>query len=122
MKLLVLIAAVLIISLGISIIIHPEMLKEMLHRFLQKRWLWPVSIGRMVMGILFIMSANSTSMPLFVGIFGIALVIAGFSIPLLGSHRVESMASWWMAQKDYMIRMFGFVALLMGISLALSSI
>ena len=122
MKFLVLGIAVVLIAVSISIIIHPRMLKEMLHTFLQKQWLWPVSLTRILVGSLFVYVAPSSANATFLGIFGIVLIIAGVSVPLLGSHRIESIASFWLAQKDYMIRLFGFIVLLLGVSLALATV
>jgi hypothetical protein len=84
--------------------------------------LWPVSAARVILGTLFIYIANATNYPLFVGIFGIIIVLAGISVPLMGSHRIESMAVWWLNQKDYILRLGGFVGMLLGITLALSGI
>ena len=122
MNFFVIVVAVLIITLGISVLIHPRMLKEALHGMLKRKWLWPVSIARVVLGAIFMYISNTTNYPIFVGIFGLSLVLAGISIPLMGTHRIESMASWWINQKDYMLRLWGFAALLLGITLALSGL
>ena len=102
--------------------IHPKFLKEVLHEFLKKKWLWPVSVARIILGAILIYVANSTNYPLFVGIFGTIVALAGISVPLMGTHRIESMAIWWMNQKDYMLRLWGFIGMLLGITLALSGI
>ncbi|HAW51945.1 MAG TPA: hypothetical protein DCX54_06390 [Flavobacteriales bacterium] len=122
MNFFVITVAVIIITLSVSIIIHPKFLKEVLHELLKKKWLWPVSAARVILGALFIYIANSTNYPLFVGIFGTVVVLAGISVPLMGSHRIESMAVWWLNQKDYILRLGGFVGMLLGITLALSGI
>ncbi|MEQ9064764.1 MAG: hypothetical protein RIE58_11355 [Vicingaceae bacterium] len=120
MNTIVTIIAIVILSIGISIIIHPYMLKGMLHHFLLKKWLWPVSVLRVGIGLLLVYTSGQTSFPVFVGIFGYALILAGLSVPLLGSHRVDSMAIWWLNQKDYMIRLWGLIALFLGITLAMA--
>ncbi|MEQ8323311.1 MAG: hypothetical protein RIC15_12325 [Vicingaceae bacterium] len=120
MNTIVTIIAIVILSIGISIIIHPSMLKGMLHQFLLKKWLWPVSVLRVGIGLLLVYTSGQTSFPVFVGIFGYALILAGLSVPLLGSHRVDSMAIWWLNQKDYMIRLWGLIALFLGITLAMA--
>jgi hypothetical protein len=50
------------------------------------------------------------------------LVLAGVSVPLMGTHRIDSMANWWINQKDYILRLWGFLGMLLGIALALSGI
>ena len=122
MNFIIVTVAVLIITLGLSVIIHPKFLKELLHIMLKKQWLWPVSIARIILGVLFIYMSGSTNSPVFVGIFGIMLVLAGISVPLMGPHRIDSMANWWINQKDYLLRLWGFVGMLLGIALALSGI
>jgi len=122
MNFFIVIVAVIIITISVSIMIHPKFLKEVLHEFLKKKWLWPVSVARIILGAILIYVANSTNYPLFVGIFGTIVALAGISVPLMGTHRIESMAIWWMNQKDYMLRLWGFIGMLLGITLALSGI
>ena len=112
--------ALLIVTLSISLVIHPRFLIGVLPGLLKKKWLWPISASRIILGTIFIYISNSTNFPVFVVIFGSMLILAGVSIPLLGTYRIGSMVEWLINRKDYTIRMMGFVGMVLGITLALS--
>jgi len=68
------------------------------------RWLYSVSGIRVLVGSILVVAASSTGFPGFVRAFGVTLIVAGISIPLLGEERVDRMAEWWLRQLDWMLR------------------
>ena len=120
MYLIILGLAKFIISISLSTIIVPATIRNSLDALLKKKWLWPVSAIRIIFGIVFLMAADQCSMPTFITVMGVVLIIAGISVPIMGRKRIESLAQWWMNQKDWVIRIWGFIAMLFGIAVALA--
>jgi hypothetical protein len=120
MYLIVLAMGILIVSVGLSTVIMPEVFKSILSNFLKKKWLWPASIFRFLLGIGFLMAANETSMPLFVNTVACVLIAAGISLPVIGQSRLNQVAFYWFEKKDWLWRIAGFLAMLFGISLAMA--
>jgi hypothetical protein len=104
----------LILAIGFSVIASPAILRGILHRFLESRWLYWVSGLRVLVGGILVIAASATRMPGFVRAFGVLLIAAGVSIPLLGEQRVDRMAEWWLRQSDGMLRGWGLLAAILG--------
>ena len=111
-----------IITVALSTIILPATLRKSLDNLLKKNWLWPVSAIRLMLGAAFLLAAEECSEPMVINIMGGILIFAGISVPILGKKRIHKMATWWMDQKDWMIRIWGFLAMLFGIFIAISGL
>ncbi len=122
MFIVVLAVAIFIITVALSTIILPATLRKSLNNFLNKNWIWPVSAIRLMLGAAFLLAADECSEPMVINIMGGILIFAGISVPILGRTRVHKMAHWWMNQKDWMIRIWGFFAMLFGIFIAISGL
>ena len=120
MYLVVLGVAVVIISFGLSTIIHPSFLANMLRKLLTMNWVWPVSILRVIIGIIFVLSAEECQSPVFVELMGYFVIFAGIAVPILGVKRLEPLIDWFLNLKEFIMRIWGFVAVLFGIMVALA--
>lgn len=112
--------AILFITLAFTVIIHPSIFKSKV--FFEKKWLWPVSIVRIALGIGFLLSAEKSSAPTLILTFGIVVIIAGITAPIVGSERLKVFAEWWVNQNEFIIRILGFFALLLGIAIAMAGL
>ena len=121
MYLIILAVAILILSSSLSTIIVPSTVREVVENVLKKKWAWTISILRLILGSIFLLAANQCSMPMFIKIMGIALIIAGISLPALGRRRTELSTHWWLNQKDWALGVWGFFGMLFGITLALAA-
>ena len=122
MYLIVLFVAVFVISVGLSTIIMPANLRNSLKNLLTRNWLWPVSAFRLMLGSAFLLGAEETSMPKVIIVVGSIMIAAGISLPILGKSRIEPWAHYFLDRKDWVMRICGFVALLLGIALALAGL
>jgi hypothetical protein len=104
----------LILVLGLAVAVLPAALREILHRFLESRWLYWVSGVRVLVGAILVIAASSTAFPGFVRALGVIFIVAGVSIPLLGEERVDRIAEWWLRQSDWMLRAWGVLASVLG--------
>lgn len=118
----VIFVAIFVISVGLSTIILPATLRKSLRNLLNRNWLWPVSAIRLMLGAAFLLGAEETSMPKVVTVVGSIMIAAGISLPILGKKRIEPWANYFLKQKDWVMRICGFVALLLGIALAMAGL
>jgi hypothetical protein len=107
-----------IVAMGLSAVLSPDWMRRMLDRVLEKSWLAGAAIFRLVVGVLFILAASSTWAPTFIMVLGVFFVVAGLSVPLAGRARIESMARWWLGKKDFVLRGWGLLALVLGAFIA----
>jgi hypothetical protein len=108
----------LVFVIGLAVVISPAALREILHRFLESRWLFWVSGGRILVGGILVVAASSTGFPGFVRALGVVLIAAGVTIPLLGEERVDRIAEWWLRRSDSMLRGWGALAAILGAAVA----
>ncbi len=112
----------LILGIGLAVIVSPTVLRGILHRFLEHRWVYWVSGVRVLVGGVLVLAAPATRMSGFIRAVGVLLIAAGVSIPLLGEERVDRMAEWWLGQSDVMLRAWGEVAAVVGAVVALAGL
>lgn len=122
MPIFVLIVSVVMLTAGISLIIHPRSLMGLILIVLKKNWIWPLSALRVIIGILFLMEAPECRFPMVINVVGVLIIIAGLSVPFMGSKRLEAMAIWFMEFPDYLLRVLGLVGMLFGVGLALAAL
>jgi len=118
MSMVVLIVGLFIAIMGLSAFLSPGWMRRMLDLFLEKSWLAAAAIFRLVVGVLFILTASQTRAPTFILVLGVFFVIAGLSVPLVGRERIESMARWWLGKKDLVLRAWGLATLVLGAFIA----
>ena len=117
MSFLVVLIGLLIFGIGVGILFSPATLRQILHNFLLKKWLVPATLLRVIMGIIFLIAAPSTRSPIFMYILGIVFILAGVSIPLLGTEKIERLANWWMERSDTILRVWAAIATVLGIAI-----
>ena len=114
MSALVALIGVLFLGVGLAVLASPAVLRGLLHRFLEARWLYWVSGLRVLVGGVLVIAAPATRLPAFVRGLGVVFIVAGVSIPLLGEARVDQMAQWWVRQSDGVLRAWGALAAVLG--------
>ena len=92
MFIIILVLAIFIISLGISSIILPTVVKKNFENIIKKNWLWPVSAIRLILGVTFLYTANECTAPIVIKTLGIIFITAGIVIPIIGRKKVDSIA------------------------------
>lgn len=103
-----------IVGIGAAILISPAQLRHTLHWFLERKNLYIVAAIRIIVGVLFILAAPETRLPLFIQVLGVLFVLAGVAILLLGTERIDRMAEWWLARRDNVLRMGALLAVALG--------
>jgi hypothetical protein len=118
MKIIVLFIGIFILVVGIAILISPAALRQLLHKFLEKRWLPYATALRIIVGVIFVFAAPQTKMPQIIWGLGILFILAGIIIPLLGAKRIEGVANWWLGMPDVVLRLWAVLAGILGILIA----
>lgn len=122
MFLVILFVAIAVITVSLTIVIQPASLRTIFRRIMQRNWLWPVSLIRVVLGCIFILGSSETSFPFIILFIGIVMLLAGISVPFIGRKRIEEIGEYMLNQKDWVLRICGIFGLLFGITLAMSGL
>jgi hypothetical protein len=113
-SIIVLVIGLIIIVTGLAVLVKPARLKDLLYILLEKDWFRMVAALRVIIGVLFLFAAGGTRSPIFVSVMGILFILAGVLIPILGTARLRSLASWWIKRRDLVLRLWALVALALG--------
>ena len=104
----------LVSAVAVLLLIMPEKLRDLLHRFLGPTWLPLVSALRIVIGLMFILAAPYTRLPILVRVVGGVAIVAGIVILLLGVRRTQLLADWWLARSNTTLRLWAGIAAIFG--------
>jgi len=63
MSSLVALIGILILGIGLAVLVSPALLRDLLHRFLEFRWVYWVSGARVVVGVVLIIAAPAIAFP-----------------------------------------------------------
>ena len=121
MILIVSLLGVLLLAVGFVILASPGLMRRVLGSAVRP-WTLPLfAIIRIGFGVVLVMASSDTRLPVFVWAFGLLLIVAGVSLPLLGIQRVMRMSEWWKAKPDRALRGWALLTLLLGALLLWSS-
>ena len=108
----------LILAGGLLMLTVPNAIRASLQMFIDRRLMPVASLVRVVLGILFVLAAPSTRLPIFVWAMGLLAIVAGVSMPIVCFRKVEGWATWWLKKSDGVIRRWSLLAILLGALLA----
>jgi hypothetical protein len=108
----------LILAGGLLMLTVPNAIRASLQMFIDRRLMPVASLVRVVLGVLFVLAAPSTRLPIFVWAMGLLAIVAGVSMPIVGFRKVEGWATWWLKKSDGAIRRWSLLAILLGALLA----
>ncbi len=117
MTLLVAVAGVLILGIGLTILFSPARMRWGLKNMITRRMVPVLSILRIGFGIVFVLAAPSTRLPMVVWVFGLFMILAGVSLPFLGIERLQKRSAEWLKRSDGVIRGWSLVVILLGVLL-----
>ena len=106
MALIVVVVGVLMIGAALAMLASPDKLRTLLHGLLKPRWLPMLSALRIAVGILFILAAPHTRLPMLVWLIGLVAIVAGIIILFLGAARTQLLANWWLNRSNASLRLW----------------
>ena len=110
----VVIIGLIILGVGITVLIRPEVLRKMLKIFLARHWWSFVTMIRVLVGVLLMLAASGSRAPTFIIAVGILFILSGVTVPLMGTPRIERLAGWWLERSNTMLRLWGLLAAVIG--------
>ena len=105
----------LIISgIGISILIEPGLLPRLVDLCLNEKRVHLTGVFKIVTGLVFIIAAQGTNLPEFIGILGLLQLIGGVFVILFGVNKAYPIIKWWEARPLLIKRLFAFLYFFIG--------
>ena len=111
-----------LILVGAVVLIAPQLLRQTVQVFLDRRWMPVASIVRIILGLACILGADSTRVPAFVLGFGILILLSGIAIPVLGFERIARLANFWLERPTSVIRLWSLVVIALGSALVWAAV
>jgi hypothetical protein len=114
MDLAVKIVGVILICMGLLFLLKPGAVKALTRFFGQDKRIYIGGVVRLVLAILFLLSATGCKHPWIVGVFGIVFLLAGLIIFLSGPTKLKPMLTWFLGRSPVWSRIIGVVILAFG--------
>ena len=111
-----------ILLVSVAVLVHPSRLRVWLAVFLSREWIGIASLARVVVGIVFIVAAPDTRTPTFVVALGIAFILAGIAMPLIGVFKTIEQGRWWMNRSDGTLRGWALMAGALGAAIVWAAV
>ena len=116
MKYLAWLVALFVIAAGIAGVVAPDRLMSLRWIAATQLGLLGISVLRVTIGVVLIMSAPSTRAPKALQVAGAVMLFAGMATPLFGVERTKAVLDWEAAQGPQLIRAgAAFIAVLGGL-------
>lgn len=114
MDLAVKIVGVIFICIGLLFLSKPGAVRALTEFFAQGKRLYSSGVIRLVVAVLFLLSATKCTHPWIVGVFGIAFLLGGLTIFLAGPAKLTPVLTWFMGRSPVWSRIAGGVILVLG--------
>jgi uncharacterized protein YjeT (DUF2065 family) len=106
---------ILIVLAGLAILVVPGKWKKVFLSLAQGKFLYFAAAFRIIVGVLFILAAETTRTPMAVKVIGALIIVAGVMIPIVGPKKLALFIQLMLARKDSTLRLFGVVAGAIGV-------
>jgi len=112
--------AVVVVLAGITGIVAPDRLLSLRGLAATQAGLLAVSVARVAIGVVLIMTAPHSRAPKMLQIAGAAVLLAGLATPLFGVERTRAVLDWEAAQGATLIRVGSVIVVAIGGLLAMA--
>ena len=114
MDLAVRIVGVVLICMGLLYLLKPGVVRALTGFFTKGKRLYISAVLRLILAVLFLLSATKCTHPWIVGVFGIAFLLGGLTIFLAGPAKLIPMLTWFMGRSPVWSRIIGVIILAFG--------
>jgi uncharacterized membrane protein len=97
MKAIALGIAALLILVGLTGVLSPEGLMDLIKYSFTSTGIYVTAIARMVLGALLLVAATATRTPKTVRVIAVIIFLAGVATALLSAERAQVLKDWWMS-------------------------
>ena len=100
--------------MGIWLAARPEAIKQLLSFFKKGKRLYIAGGIRLVLAIVFLLSARECDVVWFIILVGILFLIGGLLIFTMKQEKLKGWIDWWLGKSDIVIRSLSVLVLLFG--------
>jgi hypothetical protein len=122
MKAIALLIAALMVLLGLTGVLWPEGLMQLVTYSFSRTGLYVVAAVRIVLGGILVFAASATRTPKTVRVIGLVLLVAGIATALIPLERAQLMKDWWVERGPDTIRIAACFPLVAGIIIGISAL
>jgi hypothetical protein len=97
MKVIALVISALMILLGLTGVLWPEGLMDLVKYSFTPRGIYVTAISRMVLGAFLLVAAQATRTPRTVRVIAVLIFLAGVATALLNAERAQLLQDWWVS-------------------------
>ena len=105
---------IMMLGFGLTVLLSPQRMRRAIGSMVKPSTVPLFAVVRIGFGIALVIASADTRLPIFVWAFGMLLIAAGASLPILGVQRVLKMAEWWQGKPDATLRGWSLLAILFG--------
>ena len=114
MTLLVALIGACFLLISLAMLVSPGRARRSVENMVTPRLIPVLSVVRIGLGIVLVLAAPATRLPVFVWAIGLLLILRGVALPILGFDRVKKLVDWWMEKPDRDFRMIALLGILLG--------
>jgi uncharacterized protein YjeT (DUF2065 family) len=114
MDLAVKIVGVFLILAGLLYLLRPQVVRSLTQFFIKGNRLYISAIVRLILAVLFLLSATKCTHPQIVGAFGVLFLLGGLTIFMAGPAKLKPTLTWFLARSPVWSRIAGIVIMAFG--------
>ena len=114
MDILIIIIGIVIMIMGVAYFAEPKIMKWLLNFFRQGERIYIAGIMRLVLGIIFLLSARQCDMTWIIILISIVFIAGSLLIFVLGPRRLNPIIEWWEKLPVWVLRILAVVMLAFG--------
>ena len=122
MKFIALLIASLMILFGLTGVLWPEGLMDLLKYSFTSSGIYALAVVRMVLGALLLVAAKATRTPKTVRVIGVIIFAAGVATALISVERAQMLKDWWVSHGPDSLRIAACIPLAVGCFIAGSTV
>jgi uncharacterized protein YjeT (DUF2065 family) len=108
------VAGIVLVFAALVYLLKPDLMKRILKFFKKGNRLYTAGLIRLVLAIVFFLSASRCQRPWVIIAFGTLLLIGGLLIFVLGPEKLRGWVEWWQRQPSLFLRVLAIVRLAAG--------
>ena len=100
---------------GIAVIARPDRVSDIADRALATgAFKIGAILGRIALGIVFLLAAPDTRLPTFLTVLGFLAIIGGVAVAIMKDAWVNGLVEWWARQAEIILRVWGVLIAILG--------
>jgi len=101
--------------MGVAIIAIPKNLVKVIPFFKKSKRIYIVGVVRIVLAVIFLLSASQCRWPWVIAVFGILTLVSGVLIFALKLKVIRAILDWFHEKSDMVLRIIGSVIVIIGL-------